>query len=103
MFRALKKALRWPSNEHPFMSEAARENALDVLEKHGYRAHFYLPTVGAQDDRELWEALETMRLSGFIVTDQNGNLVGKVATARPTSQEIASERRAAFRLVETEE
>jgi hypothetical protein len=103
MFRALKKALRWPSNEHPFMSEAARENALDVLEKHGYRAHFYLPTVGAQDDRELWEALETMRLARFIVTDRNGHLVGKAASARLTSQECAEERRASFRLVQTEE
>lgn len=103
MIKALKKALGWPTNDHPYMSDAARESALDVIEKHGYRAHFYLPTVGALEDRELWEALETMRLAGFIVTDQSGNLVGKVATARPTSQEIASERRAAFRLVETEE
>ena len=103
MFKALKKTLRWPSNEHPFMSDDARANALDVLDKHGYRAHFYLPTVGAQDDRELWDALETMRLAGFIVTDQSGHLVGKVATARPSSQEIASERRASFRLVDIEE
>jgi|TARA_R110000851_G_scaffold333407_2_gene512793 hypothetical protein len=103
MIKALKKALRWPSNEHPLMSDAARERALDVIEAHGYRAHFYLPTVGADKDRELWDALETMRLAGFIVTDQSGHLVGKVATARPTSQEIASERRATFRLVETEE
>jgi len=103
MFKALKKALRWPSSEHPFMSDAARENALDVLEKHGCRAHFYLPTVGAQDDRELWDALETMRLAGFIVTDQSGNLVGKVATARPTREECAEERRASLRLINTEE
>jgi hypothetical protein len=102
MIKALKKALRWPSEEHPLMSEDAREKALDVIEKHGYRAHFYLPTVGAQDDRELWEALETMRLAGFIITNQNGHLVGKVATARPTSQEIAEERRASFSLIKTE-
>ena len=87
----------------PFMSEAARENALDVIEKHGYRAHFYLPTVGAQSDRELWEALETMRLAGFIITDRNGHLVGKAATARLTGQEIAEERRAFFKLVKTDE
>lgn len=85
------------------MGHFAREKALDVIEKHGYRAHFYLPTVGAQDDRELWEALETMRLAGFIVTNESGHLVGKVATARPTRQEIAEERRASFRLVNTEE
>lgn len=103
MIKALKKLLRWPSNEHPFMSDAARENALDVLDKHGYRAHFYLPTVGAQYDRELWDALETMRLAGFIVTNESGHLVSKVATARPTRQECDEERRASFRLVNTEE
>jgi hypothetical protein len=51
MIKTLKKVLRWPSNEHPFKSNSAHENALDGLEKHGYSAHFYLPTVGAQDDR----------------------------------------------------
>ena len=65
--------------------------------------HFYLPTAGAQDDRELWEALETMRLAGFIVTSQRGPLVGKVATARSTRQECAEERRASFILLKTDE
>lgn len=103
MLKALKNMLGWESKGDSLMGQIAQEKALDVIEKHGYRAHYYLPTIGAQDDREFWDALETMRLAGFIVTDENGCLVGKVATARPTKQECVEGRRASFHLVNTEE
>jgi len=65
MIKALQQALRCPPNEHPFLSDTGRE---------------------------LLDALETMRLAGFIVTASDGGLVGKVATARPTANIGENER-----------
>lgn len=82
--------------------EAIREGALNVIGKHGYRAHLYLPAVGRLEDRNLANALNSLAASGHIITDSTGALVGKVATARLTPEELAKERRAGFRLVKTE-
>ena len=83
--------------------DTARESALDVLEKHGLRAHYYLPGVGLHEDRELANACNHLAAVGHIITDSAGALVGKVATARLTPAELARERRASFRLIKSEE
>lgn len=89
---------RWGEKKEQY---AARESALDILQKHGLRAHYYLPGIGLED-RELANACHRMAAAGHIITDSTGALVGKVATARLTPEELAQERRASFRLVKTE-
>lgn len=89
---------RWGEEKE---KDAARESALDVLEKHGLRAHYYLPGIGLED-RELANACNHMASAGHIITDNTGALVGKVATARLMPAELVRERRASFRLVKTE-
>lgn len=37
--------------------------------------------------------------SGYLITDANGRLFGKVATARLSSEELARQRRAEFQLI----
>lgn len=80
------------------MGSVARERALDVLEKHGLCAHWYAPAAGIED-QELAEACHFLGGHGFLITDTQGGLVGKVATARLSTEEIAQQRRAQFRLV----
>lgn len=72
-----------------FASEKSQNYALDVIEKHDLEAHYYLPSVGKRNDEELSNALDLLSISGFIITDSNGNLVGKVAKKRLSSQEKA--------------
>lgn len=97
VMKEIKSTAEYPAA----MSETARENALDVLEKHGFRAHYYLPQVGVED-KELAGACRLLAGTGFLITDSTGALVGKVATARLTPAELTKERRASFRLVKTE-
>lgn len=83
MVKQLIKLLRMldpriAANGPSMLSHSAQEKWLDVIEKHGFEAHLYLPTIGHQDDQELWDALERLRLSGHIITDRTGSLVGKV-------------------------
>lgn len=82
--------------------EVERETALDIIGKHGYRAHYYFPAVGLLKDRELANALNSLAASGHIITDSTGAIVGKVATTRLTPEELAQDCRAGFRLVKTE-
>ncbi|PKM47078.1 MAG: hypothetical protein CVV05_01430 [Gammaproteobacteria bacterium HGW-Gammaproteobacteria-1] len=82
------------------LKSATRDRWLDVIERHGYTAHFWLPGIAHHADRELWEALEGLKNAGFIVIDANGALAGKVAKARLPVGELAEQRRAQFRIVE---
>ncbi|NHR07424.1 hypothetical protein HA052_19725 [Chromobacterium haemolyticum] len=79
-------------------SDIERDKALDVLAQNGLAAHYYLPAVGVAD-RELAAACRELAGCGYLIVDRYGDLQGKVAAARPTSDEIAQERRAAFRIV----
>lgn len=80
------------------ISESARIKALDTLRKHGIAAHYYLPAAGCED-RELADVLRHFGSNGYIMTDANGAIVGKVAKATLTSEERALEARKRFFLV----
>lgn len=75
------------------------EQLLDQIDQQGYRAHLYLPSVGHYEDQPLAEALTRLSNAGYIITDADDNLVGKVATARFSSEEIAQHKRAIFHIV----
>lgn len=75
---------------------------LDVVSKHGMKAHKYFPGVDQRDDIELWTALDWFAANGFIVTDKKGAMVGKVATANMDSSELAELRRSQMKLVESD-
>ncbi|MBW8191300.1 hypothetical protein K0504_09650 [Neiella marina] len=77
-----------------------RDWALDVIECKGHSAHYYMPSIGQREDSELCRALDLLAGQGFIVTDGDGNLVGKVAKARISSGERAEQRRAEFKIVQ---
>lgn len=78
--------------------DLTREQALDILEKHGLRAHWYVPAADVEDP-ELAAACDFLRSRGYLITDSDGCLFGKVATARPSSEELATQRRAQFRFI----
>lgn len=86
------------SQEESWNSE--RDEALDTIKKQNYDAHYYLPSIGSRDNEELSSALDSLAGKGFIITDKNGSLVGKVAKARLTSNEVAEAKRATFSVVE---
>lgn len=77
-----------------------RDEALDTIKKKNYDAHYYLPSIGSRDNEELGNALDSLAGQGFIITDKNGCLVGKVAKARLSSNEVAEEKRATFSVVD---
>lgn len=81
------------------ISPYARDEALDILDSNGIDAHFYLPSVGSRDNPELSEALEFLGYKGYIFTRSDGSLVGKVAKARLSADEKASQRRASFKVI----
>jgi len=83
------------------LSMIARKKALDVLANNGLRAHYYFPAVGVED-RVLADACRLLAGAGHLITDNTGVLVGKVATVRPTLEELVKERRASFRLVKAD-
>lgn len=78
-----------------------RDAALDVLERHGLQAYFYLPAVG-ENDQDLNSALRLLAGRGYLITNRSGDLVGKVALARPAAEEIALHRRSMLRVVSSE-
>jgi hypothetical protein len=67
----------------------------------GYKVHFYMPAAGIEN-ATLANDLRRLGDRGQIITDQNGKLVGKVATYLSRNQE-AQARRATFRLVTEKE
>lgn len=81
-------------------SPFAREQYLDELAKHGIEAHLYLPSVGNRDNETLCRALDAMSNAGYLMTDSNGNLIGKLARARLSANEKAIERRAEFKVID---
>ena len=52
------------------------------------------------EDQELAAALRLLGRSGFIITDQGGDLVGKVSLAQSGSESRARQKRAQFRVIE---
>ncbi|MBM1184748.1 MULTISPECIES: hypothetical protein [Pseudomonas] len=85
--------------EPMMLSEFARDRALSVLAKKGYQAHYYAPDLDVED-QELAAALRLLGRSGFIITDQGGDLVGKVSLAHSGSESRARQKRAQFRVIE---
>lgn len=85
--------------EPMMLSEFARDRALSVLAKKGYRAHYYAPDLNIED-QELAAALRLLGRSGFIITEQGGDLVGKVSLAHSGSESRARQKRAQFRGIE---
>lgn len=77
-----------------------RQKALDVIQKNGYDAHYYFPSVGV-NDRELRDALDYLHRHGYIFTTHD-RLLGKVAKAILTPDEQAAYRRAEFRVVDSD-
>ncbi len=77
------------------------ERDLDAIEKKGLKAHLYFPApVGTIDYIELYSALSRVKYCGFIFTEEDGSMAGKIMTARPSSEQLANERRAMFKIVE---
>ena len=75
-----------------------REIALDVLDKHNIRAHYYFPAAD-YNDAELKKSLTLLGSRGYVFTSEADQFLGKVATARPTKDENVKMRRAEYRLV----
>ncbi|WP_218309904.1 hypothetical protein [Alteromonas antoniana] len=102
MFKYIKAYMKARA-EGSMLGDKARENALDVLYTHGLKAHLYLPSIGKRDNRELCEAMDLLSAAGYLITDRDNQLVGKIAQARMTSSEVAEERRKTFKLVDTDQ
>jgi len=77
-----------------------RDKALDTLSEFQFNAHYYLPSVGNRDNKPLCNALDSLAGQGFIITNNSGDLVGKVAKANMNSNEVANAKRATFKVVE---
>ncbi len=76
------------------------ERAIDVIEQHQMKAHLYIAGIEHRETEELSKALDVLAASGFIVTDKDGLLVGKVVTKRLSKDELAKMRRGMFKLIE---
>ena len=89
----------WRLKRHSIAHGKEFQAMLEVVSKHGMKAHKYFPGVGQRDDVELSTALDWFAANGFVVTDKNGGIVGKVATANMDSSELAELRRSQMKLV----
>lgn len=98
MLRRLLKAI-FGAHKGGRLSESSIESAVDVVEKNGMKAHAYFAGIGSREDNELSYALDTLEAAGFIITNTNGTLVGKVATRCRNSDEITQQRRAKNTLI----
>lgn len=78
----------------------AVERAIDLIEQHQMKAHLYIAGIEHRETEELSKALDVLAASGFIVTDKDGLLVGKVITRRLSEDELAKMRRGMFKLIE---
>ncbi|WP_045861728.1 hypothetical protein [Teredinibacter purpureus] len=72
-------------------SPFARNKYLEILERNGIDAHYYLPSVGSRGNDELCEALDALAHAGYIMTDSSGYIVGTVAKARLSNNEKAKQ------------
>ena len=68
MFKRILNRLN-RAKEGERLSEFSIENAVNIIERHGMKAHFYLASIGNRDNEELSYALDTLEAAGFIVTD----------------------------------
>ena len=73
--------------------------ALDVISKHGYEANYYLPSMSFRSDEELSNALDVLSMSGHIITDKDGCIVGKAAKVRLSSKEKVQAKRSIMKVV----
>lgn len=62
----------WGKTGSKDLKKAAR-----VLERHGMTPQFYLPAVG-EGATELRDALEFFAMRGYIITNEQGEVVGKI-------------------------
>lgn len=62
-------------------SRQRRTKAELVLKKHGLTPQLYIASIGIED-AELIEALYTLPLTGYILLDANGKIVGKLCPSR---------------------
>lgn len=92
--------MNWRLKRHSIAHDKEFQAMLEVVSKHGMKAHKYFPAVGQRDDVELSTALDWFAANGFVVTDKNGAIVGKVATANMGRSELAELRRSQMKLVE---
>jgi hypothetical protein len=83
------------------LSYKSREDALNIIADRGYVAYFWLPGIAHNNDKELQQALKLLKNAGYIITDDQGGLVGKVVKVRLSKDEKARARRASFKLVES--
>lgn len=91
---------REQSNESPaewgiFMKR--RNDALNILQSHGLNAYYYLPAIKITDNG-LAEACRFLASSGYIITDQAGNFVGKIAIARPAGDGLVIAKSVGFKI-----
>lgn len=101
MFKFIRKYIKARA-EGSLLGDKASESALDILDKHGLKAHLYLPSIGNRDNRELCEAMDLLSATGYLITDNEDRLIGKVAQARMPRDEVAKERRKMFKLVDAD-
>ncbi len=75
--------------------------AKSIVNSHGMSFGMYLPSVEHHDNPELASALERLASVGYVVVDQQGQIVGKIATTLG-SEEKAKIARSKFRLVDSD-
>ncbi|EPG9766626.1 hypothetical protein M0K88_004891 [Escherichia coli] len=97
--RKIMSILEWFRPAPTMISSFAKDRALAVLARHRYQAHYYTPH-SSNDDSELLSALRLLGRSGFLITDEHGNLVGTVEVATSGSESRARQQRAKFKVVE---
>lgn len=78
--------------------DSIREDAIDVLERHGIKAHLYFPAAGIEDS-DLKDALRCLHERGYIFSSKDGALFGGIAQARPAPEERAQIRRRQMKVV----
>ncbi|GIC77141.1 hypothetical protein [Moritella sp. F3] len=86
------------ANRKQKADDYAYNKHLDEIAAQGYSAHYYVPSIGLTNN-ELRNSLDYLASKGFIITDSNEVLVGKVAKARMDSTELAEQRRATFKII----
>lgn len=75
------------------------EKAKGLIRSLGLKANLYLPASGELENEELARALTLLGGEGFIITDDEGYIVGKVAL-QLNPDEVAQVRRAKFVLID---
>lgn len=98
-FKTLFKRARFQSGVASESRRTEIQSALDFVERKGLRVSYYLPTIDCHDDADLCRAVETLRLSGYIMTKEDGSLFGKIARVNLSSEEIAQQRRKKFKAI----